>query len=32
MIIKCPKCSKVMSQYYARRFGMCKECVWGEEE
>ena len=30
--MKCPNCWREMSKYYARRFGVCKVCLEGEEE
>ena len=30
-MIKCPNCWRDMTKYYARRFGMCKVCLEGEE-
>lgn len=29
--MKCPNCWREMSKYYARRFGVCKVCLEGEE-
>ncbi|BCV03184.1 MAG: hypothetical protein CM15mV62_550 [uncultured marine virus] len=28
----CPKCSRDITKYYARRFGECKVCLEGENE
>ena len=30
--MECPNCWRVMTRYYARRYGTCKVCLEGEEK